>query len=188
MRFSIAAAIMLMASSCLASPTSHEQQQPHSHSRRSSAATTVGYDYVNVTMVGAALASHSWEWGTMSETLQEVFGPALSVFAPGKTAFPSGQIPKRTPSAIRALSYAQPHITTNPSSHTLIADGAAGDPASLGIATIMIGQTNASYTQAAARQVNHLLYEVPRYSNGAISHREGYAELWADFMVSGSAA
>jgi hypothetical protein len=35
---------------------------------------------------------------------------------------------------------------------------------------------------AAERQIDHLLTAVPRWSNGAISHREDYAELWADFV------
>jgi rhamnogalacturonyl hydrolase YesR len=32
------------------------------------------------------------------------------------------------------------------------------------------------------RQETHLLKDVPRWPNGAISHREAYPELWADFV------
>lgn len=60
--------------------------------------------------------------------------------------------------------------------------GAAGDPASLGVSAIMIGQTEPNYLSAAERQVQHLISEVPRWPNGAISHRESAAELWADFI------
>lgn len=60
--------------------------------------------------------------------------------------------------------------------------GAAGDPASLGVSTILIGQTESEYLSAAERQVNHLLNDVPRWANGAISHREANVELWADFI------
>lgn len=60
--------------------------------------------------------------------------------------------------------------------------GAAGDPASLGVSTILIGQTESEYLSAAERQVNHLLDNVPRWANGAISHREANVELWADFI------
>lgn len=59
--------------------------------------------------------------------------------------------------------------------------GAAGDPASLGVSAILIGQTEPEYLSAAERQVNHLLNNVPRWGNGAISHRESNVELWADF-------
>lgn len=38
------------------------------------------------------------------------------------------------------------------------------------------------YLAAAGRQVEHLLTDVPRWPNGAISHREDVAELWADFV------
>lgn len=46
----------------------------------------------------------------------------------------------------------------------------------------MIGQTEPAYLAAAERQVQHLLTAVPRWPNGAISHREAVAELWADFV------
>lgn len=60
--------------------------------------------------------------------------------------------------------------------------GAAGDPASLGVSAILIGQTQPEYLSAAERQINHLLNSVPRWENGAISHRESNVELWADFI------
>lgn len=60
--------------------------------------------------------------------------------------------------------------------------GAAADPASLGVSAILIGQTQPEYLSAAGRQVDHLLNSVPRWSNGAISHREANEELWADFI------
>ena len=189
MRASLAAAVLLAAGGSFAAtlPTTVERESALL-SRAQSGASLVGYDYVNVTMAGASMAAHSWEWGTLSETLLEVLNPSSSVFASSKTSFPSGTIPNQTVSNVKALSYAQPHINTSSASHTLIADGATGDPASLGVAAIMIGRTKSAYAGAATRQLNHLLYEVPRYKNGAISQREGYAELWADFMVSRGAA
>jgi rhamnogalacturonyl hydrolase YesR len=60
--------------------------------------------------------------------------------------------------------------------------GASGDPASVGIAALLIGQTYPEYTAAAERQEAHLINDVPRWPNGAISQREAYAELWADFV------
>lgn len=63
-----------------------------------------------------------------------------------------------------------------------VSTGAAGDPASLGVSAILIGQTQPEYLFAAERQVNHLLNDVPRFANGAISHREANVEPWADFI------
>lgn len=58
--------------------------------------------------------------------------------------------------------------------------GAAGDPASLGNCCLLIGQTEKIYNVAANDQANFILDDIPRWSNGAISHRENVAELWAD--------
>ncbi|KAF4313139.1 Six-hairpin glycosidase-like protein [Botryosphaeria dothidea] len=131
---------------------------------------------------GDRLATHSWEYGTFAEALLEWYDPYYSVF--GNNPFPDGKIPVADITEVRSLSYAQPHISTN--STTLVdGDGSAGDPASLGVPAILIGQTQPAYLAAAARQVDHLLNAVPRWSNGAISHREDVAELWADsvYMV-----
>lgn len=46
----------------------------------------------------------------------------------------------------------------------------------------MIGKTDKDFYDAAIRQKNHLLTGVPRYSNGAISHRQDQPNLWADFI------
>lgn len=60
--------------------------------------------------------------------------------------------------------------------------GAVGDPASLGVSALLIGQLDKAYAAAAQRQSDHILNKAPRYENGAISHRENEAELWADFV------
>ncbi|KAI1800174.1 hypothetical protein F4811DRAFT_540260 [Daldinia bambusicola] len=128
---------------------------------------------------GQRLATHSWEYGAFAEALLEWHTPSASVF--GDNPFPDGKIPVLQVDSTPSLSYAKPHISAN--SDTLVdGDGAAGDPASLGVYAILIGQTQHDYLSAAERQVNHLLTAVPRYSNGAISHRESVAELWADFI------
>ncbi|KAI0006569.1 hypothetical protein F4779DRAFT_558454 [Xylariaceae sp. FL0662B] len=128
---------------------------------------------------GERLATHSWEYGTFAEALLEWYNPNYSVFS--SDPFPDGKIPVVQVSDVRSLSYAEPHIVTN--SSTLVgADGAAGDPASLGVSAILIGQSQPEYLSAAERQVQHLLTDVPRWANGAISHRESVAELWADFI------
>ena len=60
--------------------------------------------------------------------------------------------------------------------------GAVGDPASLGVSALLLGQLDKAYAAAAQRQSDHILNKAPRYENGAISHRENEAELWADFV------
>lgn len=144
------------------------------------AAATVdaGFDVDKVASVMQDRASHSWEWGTAAQALLELYNNELSIY--GSNPFPGGQIPKADPK-IKSLSYVKGHINTQ--SDTLVgADGAAGDPASLGVSAILIGTSDKRFSDAADRQANHLLTKVPRYSNGAISHRESHAELWADNM------
>ncbi|KAI0441740.1 hypothetical protein F4803DRAFT_521956 [Xylaria telfairii] len=128
---------------------------------------------------GDLLATHSWEFGSFSEALLEWYDPDLSVFS--ASPFPDDKIPVVQVDQVESLSYALPHIWTN--STTLVdGDGAAGDPASLAVSAILIGQTQSPFLSAAQRQIEHLLTAVPRWPNGAISHREDYPELWADFI------
>ncbi|KDN38212.1 hypothetical protein K437DRAFT_270642 [Tilletiaria anomala UBC 951] len=146
------------------------------------AISAVGFDYVSAVQQGVSLAKNSWEYGALAQALLEVYDPSLSVFGTSSTAFPSGKIPKESVSSVKSLSYAKPHISTNTANYALVAgQGATGDPASLGVAAIMIGQTDSSYLTAAGKQSNHL-NQVPKYANGAISQRENIAELWADWM------
>lgn len=140
------------------------------------------------------VAVHSWEYGTVAEALLEWNNPDLSIW---NNPFPGGQIPTLNVDDVSALSYTIPHILTDQT--TLIdADGkssqiaslqvlttfidAAGDPAAIGIPALMIGKGNSTYWDAAVRQKDHLINDVPRWGNGAISHRELLAELWADFV------
>lgn len=43
-------------------------------------------------------------------------------------------------------------------------------------------RSDLSFQIADDQQLNHLLYNVPRAPNGAISHREDQVQLWADFV------
>ncbi|KAL1966900.1 hypothetical protein VTN77DRAFT_3644 [Rasamsonia byssochlamydoides] len=124
------------------------------------------------------LASHSWEYGTLAEALLELHGPEMSVF--GRSPF-SGTC---CGDDIAALAYGRRYIRT--ASDTLVdGEGSSGDPASLGVTALLLGQQDKSYLDAADRQANVLLHQTPRFSNGAISHRETVAELWSDsiYMV-----
>lgn len=136
-----------------------------------------GYNVSLAAQVMVEKAAHSWEWGTVAEALLELYNPELSVFS--ENAFPGGRIPNADPNTV-ALKYARQFINTT--SQVLVYDvgGAAGDPASLGVSALLIGQSNDTYIQASLREADYLLNDVPRWSNGAISHRPDIAELWAD--------
>ncbi|KAL1836834.1 hypothetical protein VTK73DRAFT_4913 [Phialemonium thermophilum] len=137
----------------------------------------VGYDVVSAAQAMIRLASHSWEWGTAAEALLELYNPELSVF--GSNPFPDGKVPHADP-AVVALAFAGQFIELG--RQTLVPDGAVGDPASLGVSAILLGQTAGAYLDAADSQADYLLHQAPKFSNGAISQRGDVAELWADFM------
>lgn len=137
-----------------------------------------GFDVNKAANIMTDKSGQSWEWGTAAQALLELDNNELSVFGPNP--FPNGKIPKADPK-IRALAYAKPHINRN--SQVLVDKSAAGDPASLGVSAILLGQTDKVYLGAADRQADYLLNKVPKWSNGAISHRPDVAELWADNMA-----
>lgn len=138
-----------------------------------------GYDVASAAQVMIDLAGQSWEWGTAAEALLELYNPELSVF--GADPFPGGAVPNASPS-IMALVYAKSFIDID--GQVLVAqDSAVGDPASLGVSAILIGQSDSAYIDAANRQADYILNDAPRWSNGAISQRPDVAELWADNMA-----
>ncbi|KAL7908036.1 Six-hairpin glycosidase-like protein [Trichoderma velutinum] len=137
-----------------------------------------GFDAYAASQVMVDKSSHSWEWGTAAEALLELYNPELSVF--GSNPFPNGKVPQADPST-SALAYAKQFINRN--SQTLVNDTAVGDPASLGVSAILLGQSDSVYIGAANREADFLLNVAPRWSNGAISHRPDVAELWADNMA-----
>jgi hypothetical protein len=137
-----------------------------------------GFDVFTAAQAMINKASHSWEWGTAAEALLELYNNELSVFGPNP--FPNGNIPVADP-GIFALTYAKPFINRN--SQVLVDNSAVGDPASLGVSAILLGQSDSAYIDAANRQADYLLNHAPRWSNGAISQRPDIAELWADNMA-----
>jgi rhamnogalacturonyl hydrolase YesR len=145
-------------------------------------------------------ASHSWEYGTVFEALLEYLYPEHSIF---HTPFATGgQIPSLDAEENDALRYVKPFIRTDGSRlcegngmlfyirlicYRLYSSenpciGSSSDPASLGIPALLLSKTHAGYFEAATRQLNDLLHNVPRHPNGAISHREAEASMWADFI------
>ena len=95
------------------------------------AATTVlgkvkaGYNVTAVVDEAVKLAGHSWEFGTASEALLELYNPELSVF--GKNPFPGGKIPQVDVNQTRSLEYAIQWIQTN---GTEFIDGDGNHPTS----------------------------------------------------------
>ena len=132
-----------------------------------------GFDIRAVSTLATSLPSHSWEFGTASQALLELYDPQYAVFG---EPFP---VPTIRPRQSIALSYAQKKIVIGTGANALSdGDGAVGDPASLGVSAILLGKTEEKYFNAATEEVEYILVEAPRWLNGAISHRVQYAELW----------
>ncbi|WWC72204.1 uncharacterized protein I206_106164 [Kwoniella pini CBS 10737] len=138
----------------------------------------------------------SWENGTKSIAILESKYPELTVYSSNSPfqkldGLQSGQIPEIIGIASTTLEN-RPATNTSASAHggsSLLVDGAAADPASLGIAVLLADQTTnnqqvngVGYGDAADAELNYLLYDVPRTSSGAISHRADQAQLWSDFV------
>lgn len=164
---------------------------------------TAGNSYLQVrrspsyTHTALSLA-YSWELGIATEALLELDEPELSVY--GESPFPPPYaLPKDSPIVMIAkkcvsifsteqwLNEFDCSIVDNKPNNTqaLMTDDAAGDPASNGIAVILAGMTwgqDRRFPADAEDQLSHLLCEVPRAPNGAISHRESEAQLWGDFV------
>lgn len=130
-----------------------------------------------------AIIAHSWEYGTATEALLELEEADVSVY--GEKPFP----PCRTVSADSPVISLAEYVLSikEPGTLPLMTDGAAGDPASMGVAVLLANQTlhNATYAEAAGQQLDFLLNYVPRAPNGAISHRVSEAQLWNDFVYMG---
>ncbi|KAJ7480229.1 hypothetical protein B0H11DRAFT_2025343 [Mycena galericulata] len=137
-----------------------------------------GFNISAVATIAEELPSHSWEYGTATEALLELRSSEFSVF--GSNPFP---VPTLDPSSIPALSYAASRIVIGTGANGLSnGDGAVGDPASLGVAAVLLGKTNATFAAAAQSEIDYIVGQAPRWVNGAISQRTDVAELWADFM------
>jgi len=124
------------------------------------------------------LSTHSWEYGIGVEAMLELLDPDMTVFA--SEPFPADKIQKLPMKKPQSILWMQRHIRTK-NEPTLYADDySVSDPASLGVAAVMLGQKDSKTFQAAMRQKDFLLKDAKRYSNGAISHRVEVAELWSD--------
>jgi len=129
----------------------------------------------SVLNASSTLPASSWEFGTFTEALLELYHPQVSVF--GDTPFP---VPTLQRSSVHALSYLAPKVRLATGFNALTggAEGAAGDPASMGVGAVLLGKTDPAFAKAANETVQGLLTKVPRFWNGAISHRIEAPELW----------
>ncbi|KAK0202286.1 Six-hairpin glycosidase-like protein [Desarmillaria ectypa] len=137
----------------------------------------------------------SWELGTRQQALLETDAVVYSVFSDQSLPPPSTVPDNMTNSIAPVLSMARQIVSNRNSSnhnHTgaqpLMSDGSAADPASNGVAVLLAGWTGQgdldglNYTGAAKDQLDFLLNNVSRSSDGAISHRVSQTQLWSDFV------
>ncbi|TFK46279.1 hypothetical protein OE88DRAFT_1667912 [Heliocybe sulcata] len=133
-------------------------------------------------------ATHSWEIGVRAEALLELNSPSYSVFASSSLP-PSTSAPDSLGPVLSLAHSVVANLSSTNSPQPLVQDGAAGDPASIGIAVLLANWTG--YTQGgsedyagAARDEIEFLYSgsVPKTRDGAISHRTDQLQLWSDFV------
>jgi hypothetical protein len=141
-----------------------------------------GFDIEKVVALARSLPSHSWEFGTAAETLLELYDPEISVFGSSFLSETPGYL-KRHQGKIQSLEYAASVITIGTGADALSqGDGAVGDPCSLGVSAVLLGDYLGSrgdkYVAAAKDQLDFTVNEAPRWENGAISHRVEAPELW----------
>jgi hypothetical protein len=174
--------ILFASSIALASATPETKRIVTKRKTSKSTSFNAGFNIQNVVSVAEKIASHSWEYGTLAEALLELYNPEYSVYSKSSYSFPNNAIPTVSSSSVKSLAYVKDKFMLGDG--TLYAnDGANGDPASLGVSAVLLGENNATLKAAASSQVQHL-YSAPRFYNGAISQRNDVAELWADGAVS----
>ncbi|KAH7910426.1 Six-hairpin glycosidase-like protein [Hygrophoropsis aurantiaca] len=143
----------------------------------------------------ASGASHSWEYGTRAEALLELNAPSYSVLSSSHVP-PPPEVPSNLTAALNDVFSIARMVVSNRSisngniigPQPLIQDASAADPASIGIAVILAnwtGQGNIDdldYAGAAQDQLDFLFTDVPKTSDGALSHRVDQVQLWSDFV------
>ncbi|KAF7322986.1 hypothetical protein HMN09_00078300 [Mycena chlorophos] len=148
-------------------------------------------DVATVSSKLAQGATESWEIGTRAEALLELNANQFSVFS---SIPPPNSVPSNTTSALSPVFSIASNVVkalknTSAPAALIPNDGAAGDPASIGVAVLLANWTGQNdgldYARAAQNQLDYLLYEVPKTSDGAISHRVAQVQLWSDnvYMV-----
>ncbi|KAH9820751.1 glycosyl hydrolase family 88-domain-containing protein [Melampsora americana] len=139
------------------------------------------------------ISNHSWEYGTYSEVMLQLKGNSeLSVFAP-KASLPLPTTPNTKlwqPEPLFKLVDSLLAKRAKNATTIIEADGAAGDPASLGVPLLVLDNASKrankkpkyDYLKIAQQQYDHLIKVVPKDKNGAISQRESEVQYWSDYV------
>lgn len=132
----------------------------------------------------------SWELGTRAEALLELSVPSFSVLTPLlRCPHPSSLHASVNASladvytiARNAVAALPPPPSNGTGQPLFLGDSSAGDPASVGVAVLIANWTRLGgedYAGAATAQVEYLFGpDVPKTSDGAISHRVSQLQLW----------
>ncbi|KAG6910743.1 hypothetical protein DXG01_008275 [Tephrocybe rancida] len=142
-----------------------------------------GFPIQKVLDTALNISTHSWEFGTATEALLELYDPDLSIF--GAAPFTAAMRVASASTLPRGLAYALEKITLGTGANALAdGDGAVGDPASLAVGAWLLGKKSGyeQYKAAAIETFGYVVGSAPRAWNGAISHRAFYVETWADFV------
>ncbi|KJA16234.1 hypothetical protein HYPSUDRAFT_147994 [Hypholoma sublateritium FD-334 SS-4] len=153
-----------------------------------------------VDVVSARLAESAllpWELGTRAQTILELNATTYSVFNTSVDLPPPVRIPSSISTAgslVPFFAIAKEVVTNRTLSNNntvgpqpLVNDSSAADPASIGVSVLLANLTGqdsgeVDYAGAATDQLNYLFTDVPKTSDGAISHRVAQLQLWSDFV------
>ncbi|KAG5651115.1 hypothetical protein H0H81_009802 [Sphagnurus paluster] len=144
----------------------------------------------------AVAAQQSWELGTRAQAILSLNATSYSVLTPSTPLPPARSIPDSLTSPLAPFfEIARSTVANRGNSNKnitgpqpLMADGSAADPASIGFAVLLANWTGQGlhdgldYAGAAKDQLDYLQFDVPRTSDGAISHRVSQVQLWSDFV------
>ncbi|KAG6908570.1 hypothetical protein DXG01_004128 [Tephrocybe rancida] len=158
--------------------------------------TVLSQPSFSVAQVSARLADgakQSWELGTRAQSILEMNATRYSVLSVSSSLPPPSSISDSLSSPLQPFFQIAHDIVdgraksngniTGP--QPLIKDGSAADPSSIGFAVLLAnwtGQGGEDYASAAKDQLDYLEFNVPRTSDGAISHRVSQVQLWSDFV------
>ncbi|KII90447.1 hypothetical protein PLICRDRAFT_38994 [Plicaturopsis crispa FD-325 SS-3] len=140
-------------------------------------------------------AKEPWELGTRAQALLEWSATQYSVMS-STSLPPPASVPSYEVSPISLVfDIAKSVVSGRAKSNgnvtgpqPLVQDGSAADPASIGPAVLLANWTGMGsadgldYAGAAKDQLDFLFQNVPKTSDGAISHRTEYVQLWSDFV------
>lgn len=149
---------------------------------KSNLASVAKQRYLSCTRLSVYLtrAILSWEVGARMQALLSLDTPSFSTL--NATVPPPHSAPSSLSDVLDSAKAVLSNVSSSSGPHSLFpSDGSAGDPASTGIGILIANWTGQSgnYSGAAQSEVEFLLGQVPRWSNGAISQRTSEPQLWS---------